>query len=181
MTWKIDYSHSTIEFVARHLMIARVRGQFDKFTGDVNLDEANPANTTVSVKVETASINTREQNRDAHLRSADFFDSENTPYLTFESRKVEVLDDNHAALTGDLTIRGTTRPITLKVEYNGRAISPWGTESAGFSASTRINRKDWGLNWNKALETGGVLVGDDVDINIELEVVKQPETELVPA
>jgi polyisoprenoid-binding protein YceI len=179
MSWNIDYSHSAVEFSARHLMIARVRGQFEKFTGEVHLDENAPQNTTVAVKVETASINTLDANRDGHLRSADFFESDKYPYMTFESRRVEVLDENHACLSGDLTIRDTVHPVNLEVEFNGTARSPWGTESAGFSARTRINRKDWGLNWNKALEAGGVLVGDDIDINIELELVKQMEA--VPA
>jgi len=146
MSWNIDYSHSAVEFSARHLMIVRVRGQFEKFTGEVHRDENAPQNTTVSVKVETASINTRDANRDEHLRSADFFESKKYPYMTFESRQVEVLGENHARLTGDLTIRDTTRLVTLEVEFNGTARSPWGIESAGFSARTRINRKDWGLN-----------------------------------
>lgn len=181
MSWKFDYSHSTVEFTARHLMISRVRGQFEKFTGEIELDEQNPAAAKVTVKIETASINTRESMRDNHLRSADFFDSANFPQMTFESRSVEVLDRSHARLTGDLTIRDITRPVTMTVEFNGKAVNPWGSEAAAFSASARINRKDWGLNWNKALETGGVLVGDDVDINIEVELVRQPETEAIPA
>ncbi len=177
MSWQIDPAHSSVQFSVRHMMITNVRGQFDRFSGTIALDEENPANTTVDVQIEAASINTREPNRDAHLRSADFLNADEYPYLTFKSKRVEVLDDTTATLVGDLTIRGVTREVVLDVEYLGQAKSPWGTISAGFHASTKINRKDWGLNWNQALETGGVLVGDQIKINIELELVKQPETE----
>ncbi|MCB0611596.1 MAG: YceI family protein, partial [Lewinella sp.] len=123
------------------------------------------------------SINTREDQRDAHLRSADFFDVDNHPQAHFRSTKVERTGDKRAKLTGDLTIRGVTKPVTLDVVYEGMAKSPWGTMSAGFSASGKLNRKDWGLNWNQALETGGVLVGEEIQLNIEVELVKQPEAE----
>jgi polyisoprenoid-binding protein YceI len=177
MSWQVDNTHTQIQFVVRHMMIAKVRGIFEKFDIQIDLDETQPENTSVKVQVETASINTREPQRDAHLRSADFFNSENTPYMTFESRKVDMLDSHHARLHGNLTIRDMTRPITIDVEYSGQAQSPWGTVSAGFSGHAVISRKDWGLTWNQALETGGVLVSDEVEINIELEVVKQREAE----
>jgi len=175
MAWTIDASHSQIQFSVRHLMISNVRGRFENFSGTVDLDEQTPANTRVDVKIETASISTRDAQRDGHLRSPDFFESEQYPFITFVSRRVEQQDAYHARLVGDLTIKDMTHEVVLDVEFNGTAKSPWGTTSAGFSAQTRINRKDWNLTWNVALETGGVLVGDDITISIELELVKQPE------
>ena len=175
MLWMIDPAHSRIEFLVRHMMISKVRGVFEQFNGSVALDEDNPANTTVEVFIDAASLNTRDERRDAHLRSADFLDAENHPHLTFRSKKVERLGENTARMTGDLTIRGVTREVVMDVEFNGIAKSPWGQESAGFTAHTAINRKDWGLTWNQALETGGVLVGDEIEINIELELIKQVE------
>jgi polyisoprenoid-binding protein YceI len=123
MSWTIDFSHSELNFKARHMMISNVRGNFDKFTGAVNFDETNPAKTTVDIKVETASINTNEEKRDAHLRSADFFDSEKFPFMIFKSQKVEVIDETNARLLGDLTIRDVTRPASLDVEYLGKAVA----------------------------------------------------------
>lgn len=176
MTWMIDPAHSAVEFKVRHMMISWVRGEFEKFDGDVVFDPARPEDTRVEIKLDASSINTGVADRDNHLRSADFFDAANHPYLTFVSRGVTVLDDTHATLTGDLTIRGASREVSLDVELVGQARSPWGQEVAGFSAWTRINRKDWGLGWNVALETGGFLVGDDIAINIELELIKQEQT-----
>lgn len=173
MSWQIDTAHSQIQFTVRHLMISKVRGSFEKFSGTVALDESAPANTTVDVQIETGSVNTREPQRDGHLRSPDFFNSEDFPLMTFKSKRVDVVDGHHAKLIGDLTIRDVTREVTLDVEYLGQAKSPWGTTSAGFTATTKINRKDWNLTWNQALETGGVLVGEEVEISIELELVKQ--------
>jgi polyisoprenoid-binding protein YceI len=161
------------------MMISNVRGQFQKVSGAVEFDETNPANTRVDVQIEVTSINTREEKRDAHLKSPDFFDAEKYPYLTFKSKRVEVQDATHARLIGDLTIRDVTKEVALDVEYNGSAKSPWGTTNAGFSAKTTIKRKEWGLNWNVALETGGWLVGDDVHIALELEIVQQPEATAV--
>ncbi len=179
MSWMIDSAHSEVNFTVRHMMISNVRGQFQKFSGTVEFDEATPANTTVDVQIDVASINTKEEKRDGHLKSPDFFDAEKYPYLTFKSKRVEVKDETHARLIGDLTIRDVTKEVSLDVEYNGSAKSPWGTTNAGFSAKTSIKRKDWGLNWNVALETGGWLVGDDIHIAIELEIIQQPEA--VPA
>ena len=181
MSWTIDSAHTEVNFTVRHMMISNVRGQFQKVNGSVEFDEAQPANTRVDVQIEAASVNTKEEKRDTHLKSPDFFAAEKYPYLTFKSKRVEVKDAQHARLIGDLTIRDVTREVALEVEYNGSAKSPWGTMSAGFSAKTSIKRKDWGLNWNVALETGGWLVGDDININIELEIVKQPEAEPVAA
>lgn len=172
-TWVIDNSHSHIQFTARHMMISKVRGRFERFTGHVEFDEQNPANSSVNVQIEAASIETKDEKRDAHLTSPDFLDAANYPTLSFVSKRIEVLDATHGRIIGDLSIRGVTREVVLEAEYNGQARAPWGTTSAGFHASTRINRKDWGLNWNVALETGGVLVGEEVQIDIELEIVKQ--------
>ena len=175
MAWAIDSAHSEINFSTRHMMISTVRGRFEKFTGTVNFDEATPARSTVDVQIEAASVNTKEAQRDGHLKGPDFFDAAKYPYLTFKSKRVDVVDSQHARLVGDLTIRDVTKQVVFDVEYAGQAKSPWGTTSAGFSAQTKINREDWGLTWNQALETGGVLVGKDINISIEVEIVKQPE------
>lgn len=181
MSWTIDTAHSEINFTVRHMMISNVRGRFERFSGVVEFDEAAPANTSVDVRIEADSINTREEQRDAHLKSPDFLDIEKYPILAFRSKRVEVIDANNAQLIGDLTIRDTTREVVLNVQYSGQAKSPWGTYSAGFSAITTISRKEWGLTWNVALETGGWLVGDEIKITLELEIVKQPEAEAVAA
>ena len=170
MSWSIDKSHTNVMFSVRHMMITKVRGSFEKVDGTVELDEQHPENTRVEINVETASLNTRDAQRDTHLRSPDFFNTEKYPLMTFKSKRVDVLDKEHAKLVGDLTIRDVTREITLDVEYNGMLKNPWGKTSAGFAATSRLNRKDWGLTWNVALETGGVLVSDDVDMTIELEL-----------
>ena len=177
MSWKIDSAHSEINFTVRHMMISNVRGRFEAFTGTVEFDQQNPANSSVDVQIEAASINTREAQRDTHLRSADFFDTETYPYLTFKSKKVEVVDDSHGRITGDLTIHGVTKEVVLDTEFNGMSQSPWGFSSAGFSATTKINRKDWGLGWNMALETGGVLVSDEIKINIDIEIIEEKVAE----
>lgn len=179
MTWTIDNAHSEINFTVRHMMISNVRGQFERFTGTVDFNEEHPAQSSVDVQIEAASINTKEAKRDEHLRSADFLAADQYPYLTFKSQRVEVVDENHGKIHGDLTIRGISRPVVLDVEYSGMAKSPWGMMSAGFTASTKISRKEWGLEWNAALETGGVLVGDEIKISIELEIIKQPEAQSV--
>lgn len=175
MAWQIDPSHSEIQFSVRHMMISTVRGRFKKFSGTVDADEQNPTAARVQVQIDAASIDTGDDKRDAHLRSPDFLNVEKYPYITFKSTRVERLDATHGKLTGDLTIRDVTKPVVLDVEYAGMAKSPWGTISAGFSAHTRINRKDWGLNWNVALETGGWLVSDEISVDIEVELVKQLE------
>ncbi len=179
MTWQIDLAHSNIFFTVRHMMISKVRGQFGTFSGTVNFDTENPENTTVDVQIDVTSINTRDEQRDGHLQSPDFFDTENFPTATFKSTKVVKEADNEGKLYGELTVRGVTKEVVLDVEYAGIAKSPWGTTSAGFSASTMLNRKDFGLSWNQALETGGVLVGEKIKLEIELELVQQEET--VPA
>ena len=181
MSWKIDPSHSEITFSIRHMMITNVRGRFEDFSGTIEFNEQNPANTLVDVQISANSINTRDPKRDGHLKSPDFLNADQYPYLTFESRKIELVDTTHARLLGDLTIREVTRPVILDVEYNGQSKSPWGATSAGFSARATLNRKEWDLTWNVSLETGGWLVGDEMNVNIELELIKQPEAEAVPA
>jgi polyisoprenoid-binding protein YceI len=163
------------------MMISKVRGSFDEFTGNIAFDPNNPEKTDVHVTIQTNSINTRSEDRDNHLRSADFFNVEQFPTMTFVGTRVIKETRTSGQLIGDLTIAGETREVALNVEYLGMAKSPWGTTSAGFNASTTINRKDWGLSWNVALETGGWLVGEKINIDIELELVKQPEAEAVAA
>lgn len=176
--WQIDPAHTEINFTVRHMMISNVRGQFERFSGTVDFNEANPAQSSVNVQIEADSINTKQEQRDNHLRSADFLNAAEHPYLIFTSKSVTQTGANTGRILGDLTIRGITREVVLDTTYAGQAKSPWGTVSAGFSATTTINRKDWNLTWNQALETGGVLVGDEIKIAIELEVVKQAETEI---
>jgi len=177
MSWQIDSAHSQIQFSVRHMMISNVRGRFENFTGVVEFNEQDPTRSSVDVQIEAASINTREAQRDGHLKSPDFLNADKYPYLTFKSKRIEKTDATHGRMIGVLTIRDITKEVVLDVEYSGQAKSPWGTTSAGFSAATKINRKDWDLTWNQALETGGVLVGDEVNVNIELEIVKQAEAQ----
>jgi polyisoprenoid-binding protein YceI len=177
MNWQIDSAHSDITFSVRHMMISKVRGRFTDFSGTVNFDEDTPTNTSVHVEINAASIDTQEEDRDNHLRSADFLDVENYPKLIFVGKEVKQTSDNEGKLIGDLTIRGVTKEVVLDVEYAGQAKSPWGTYSAGFYGSTEINRKDFGLTWNQTLETGGILVGDKIKIEIDLEIVKQTQEE----
>jgi len=177
MSWQIDPAHSQIQFTIRHMMISNVRGRFENFTGVVEFNEQDPTRSSVDVQIEAASINTREAQRDGHLKSPDFLNADKYPYLTFKSKRIEKTDATHGRMIGVLTIRDIAKEVVLDVEYSGQAKSPWGTTSAGFSATTKINRKDWGLTWNQALETGGVLVSDEVTVNIELEIVKQAEAQ----
>lgn len=179
MAWQIDNSHSDVSFAVRHLMVSTVRGRFTQFSGTIDLNEEQPTLSSVEVQIAAASIDTRDERRDGHLRSPDFLNVDQYPNLTFKSTSVEQTDESNGRIHGDLTIRDVTRPVVLEVEYSGQARSPWGTTSAGFSATTKINRRDWGLEWNQTLETGGVLVGEEVKITIELEVVKVPDQ--VPA
>ena len=181
MSWQVDKSHSHIGFSVRHMMVSKVRGQFEQFTIDVDFNEVEPARSSVYVQIDAASINTKDQQRDGHLKSPDFLDVETYPYITFNSKRIEKISDRHGRIIGDLTIRGITREVVLDVDYAGMLRNPWGMMITGASAQTRINRKDWDLTWNQALETGGVLVSEELTINIELELVKQPETELEAA
>jgi polyisoprenoid-binding protein YceI len=172
-TWKIDKSHSTVEFVVKHMMVSRVRGRFAEFEGEINLDEENLANSSVNVVVDISSIDTKDEKRDEHLRSADFFDVANYPKLTFQSTEVRPLSGDRLQVIGDLTIRGVTQREILEVERAGTATSPWGYDVIGFEATSDLNRKDYGLTWNVALETGGFVVGDNIKINLGVEAIKQ--------
>lgn len=169
-TWEIDASHSGVHFSVRHLVVAKVRGRFTAFAGTLAFDEAAPERSSVEVRIDAGSINTGVDQRDAHLRSPDFFDAEKFPALTFVSRRVERSADGFT-VTGDLTIRGVTREVVLPVEYAGHTKDPWGGERAGFAARVAIDRKDFGLTWNQLLEAGGVAVGDKVEIELEVEAV----------
>lgn len=171
-TWGFDIAHSSVNFWVRHLMVSKVHGRFTKWSGSFEFDEANPAASHVDVQIDAASIDTKEPQRDGHLRSPDFLAVEKHPNITFHSTGVESSSGEGYRLKGDLTIRGVTKPVLLEVEYAGRVKDPWGGERAGFTAKTSINRKDFGLSWNQALEAGGVVVGDKVEISIEVEAVK---------
>ena len=171
--WTVDAAHSHVGFSIKHLMIATVRGRFTQVEGTVKVDESDPTTATIDITIPTASVNTGDEKRDAHLRSADFFDAEQHPTMTFRSKRVEAAGGNSFRVVGDLTIRGVTREVVLDAELLGRAKDPWGQEKAGFEATTKIKRGDYGLTWNAALEAGGVLVGDDVKISIEAELLKQ--------
>jgi polyisoprenoid-binding protein YceI len=171
-TWTIDPAHSTVEFVAKHMMITTVKGRFAEFAGTVIADEEHLADSTVEVTMQAASLDTRSEQRDAHLRSPDFLDVEHYPEVTFRSTRISGTKDEFQ-LTGDLTIRGVTRPITLDVTFEGEGKDPWGGTRASFSAKGKFDRRDFGLTWNVALETGGILVSNEVKINIEAQVVAQ--------
>jgi polyisoprenoid-binding protein YceI len=173
-SWQIDPAHSHAEFAVRHLMISSVKGAFGDVRGTVWVDESDAKTVLVDVTIQVASIDTRQEQRDAHLRSADFFDAARFPTITFRSRLVE--GDHHDSefrLVGDLTIRDVTREVVLVVSNEGRLTDPWGAERAGFSAQGKIDRTDFGLTWNQALETGGVLVGNEVKISVEVELIRE--------
>jgi polyisoprenoid-binding protein YceI len=172
-TWAIDPVHSQVEFAVKHMMIATVRGNFTGITGTLVLDDDDLAHSSVAVEIDAATVNTRDEKRDGHLRSADFLDAERFPTLSFKSARVEPKDDDELRITGDLTIRGVTRPVVLEARYLGRGTNPWGVEVIGYEATTKIRRKDFGLEWNVALESGGFLVGDEVKVTLDIEAAKQ--------
>ena len=169
--WKLDPSHTLVEFSAKHLMITTVKGRITDVEGTIYADDNDVGNSSVDVTLKAATLDTRTEQRDNHLRSADFLDVENFPAITFKSTKI-VGDRNEFKLTGDLTIRGVTKPITLDVTFEGQTKDPWGGERIGFSATGKIDRRDFGLTWNVLLETGGLTVGNDIKINVEVEAVK---------
>ena len=171
-TFKIDKAHSEATFQVRHL-ITKVRGRFSDFEGAIQFDEANPEKSSVSFTIKTSSIDTSEADRDKHLRSADFFSVDEHPTITFTSTVVRKVSGNQFEVAGTLTIRGTSKEITIPVTYLGKAKDPWGNERAGFEAELTINRKDFGLSWNAPLEAGGFLVGDEVKINLQIQAVAQ--------
>ncbi len=170
--FNFDPVHSHVAFSVRHLMISKVNGNFRVWSGTLVVDEADHSTSAVEVEIDAASIDTREPQRDDHLRSPDFLDAANYPKITFKSTRVEKVDDENFKVTGDFTVHGVTKPVVLDVEYLGRTKDPWGGERIGFTAKTSINRKDYGLNFNMVLEGGGVMVGDKVDITLDIEAVK---------
>jgi len=172
-TWAIDPAHAELGFAVRHLMLSTVRGRFGAVSGTITVDEKQPTSAKIDVTVDVTSVDTRQEMRDNHLRSADFFDVANHPTMHFVSKRIEGDVTKTFKVVGDLTIRGTTREVTLDAKFEGRAKDPWGNDRAGFSATGKLNRHDFGLNWNQALETGGVVVGDEVKLTLDVEVVRQ--------
>lgn len=172
--WEIDPAHSEIGFKVKHLMITTVKGSFTEYSADIQSDREDFSKPYINVKIKAASVTTHDQQRDGHLRSADFFDVENHPEIIFEGTSFKNLDeDGNYELKGDLAIRGIKKRVSLKVEYLGMMKDPWGNLKAGFTITGKVNRKDWGLNWNAALEAGGVLVSDDVSINCEVQLKRE--------
>ena len=173
--WEFDAAHTGVHFKVRHLMVSYVRGDFEKFSGKIVYDEGDITKSTADITIEAASINTRVAKRDEHLRSPDFLDAAKYPTITFKSKRVEKAGDGKLKMTGDLTIRGVTKEAVLDIEGPTPPVKdPWGNTRVGGTATTKINRKDFGLTWNAALETGGVVVGDDVDISIDMEIFRKP-------
>ncbi len=171
-TYVLDASHSQLGFVARHAMVTKVRGSFNEVAGTATLDGANPSASTLSVTMQAASVDTRSEGRDAHLRSADFFDAEKYPEITFTGTDFAV-DGDVITVTGDLTIKGVSNPVTIPFEFQGAATDPFGNQRIGFEGSVVVKRKDWNLNWNAALEAGGVLVSEKVTLEFEVSAIKQ--------
>ena len=174
--WQIDSSHSGIHFSVRHMVVAKVRGQFERWTGTVLAENGDLNQATVDVVIDASSIQTGVADRDAHLKSADFFDVASYPEITFKGKQVKPVSHGRFVLVGDLTIRGMTREVELQVSDAGQVKDPWGNVRAGFSARGSIDRKEFGLTWNQVLETGGLVVGDRIEIDIEVEAVKQAQT-----
>jgi len=175
--WEIDSSHSSLHFSVRHLVIAKVRGSFERWSGTIQVPDGDFSKATVTVTIDASSINTGVADRDAHLKSPDFFDAAQYPELRFVATRVQPGSGTDIDVVGDLTIRGTTREVVLRVEQHGQAKDPWGNVRVAFTAKTSVDRKDFGLTWNQVLETGGVMVGDRVDIEAEIEAVKQVEVQ----
>ena len=171
-TYAIDPTHSRIGFVARHAMVTKVRGSFNEFEGSGYFDADDPAGSHLALTIQAASIDTRNADRDGHLRSNDFFDMETYPEITFVSTAVEQTDSDRFRVTGDLTIKGVTKPVTVGFEYTGTVVDPWGNTRIGFEGSTTVNRKDWGVNWNAALEAGRVLVSEKVTLEFEVSAIR---------
>ena len=171
--WRVDAAHTRAEFAVKHLMITTVRGHFGDVDGTVREDSADPTHSTIEVSLKVASISTGVEQRDAHLRSPDFFDADQFPSITFRSTRIVPAGDDKLQVTGDLTIKGVTKSVVLAVTEEGRGGDPWGGQRAGFSATTKIDRRDFGLNWNQALEAGGFAVGHEVKITLDIQLVRQ--------
>jgi polyisoprenoid-binding protein YceI len=170
--YTIDPAHSSAEFIVRHMVIAKVRGRFAKLSGSIEVPAGSDVPSAISAEIETSSVDTREEQRDAHLKSPDFLEADTYPTITFRATSIAGSGPDFT-VTGDLTIHGVTHSVTIKAEYEGRGKDPWGNERIGYSGHTAINRKEFGLGWNQALETGGVLVGDEVKIELNIEAIKQ--------
>lgn len=173
MAWNIDPVHSQVTFSVKHMMVSTVKGNFKVFGGKLEIDEQHPENSWVEAQADAASVDTRESNRDNHLRSADFFDAENYPTISFKSKKVEPVSNEEYRVLGDLTIHGVTKEVLFNAEYSGQVKDAYGKQRAGLTAKTAVSRKDFGLTWNAALETGGVAVSDKVNIELDLAAVKE--------
>ena len=171
-TYAIDPTHSRIGFVARHAMVTKVRGSFNEFEGSGYFDAENPASSQLQLTIKAASIDTRNADRDAHLRGNDFFDMENHPEIHFVSTAVDQIGSDGYRVTGDLTIKGVTKPVTVDFDYTGAAVDPFGNQRIGLEGKTTVNRKDWGVNWNAALEAGGVLVSEKVTLEFEVSAIR---------
>jgi|SRR5579875_2407037 len=171
--WTLDPAHTLVEFSAKHMMVTTVKGRFTGVTGTIIGDESDPASAQIDVEIDAATLATGADQRDGHLRSADFLDVEQYPTITFHSTSIQPRGDDKYHVNGDLTLHGVTKPVVLDVELNGFGVTPYGQNIVGAAATTKINRKDFGLNWNVALETGGVLVGDTIKISLEVEAIKQ--------
>jgi polyisoprenoid-binding protein YceI len=171
--WEIDSKHTALEFAVKHMMFATVKGRFAGVKGTIEIDERDPTRASVEVEIDARTIDTREEQRDAHLRSADFFDVDRYPTIRFRSVRVERIGEKQARVNGDLTIRDVTRPVVLDATFLGRGTNPWGQEVAGFHAETTINRKDFGLHWNAPLEAGGFLVGDEIKVEADVEAIRK--------
>ncbi len=167
--WTVDQAHSEIGFSVKHMMISKVKGIFASYEAQVEADENDLQNALIDFKIDVSSIDTNNSDRDNHLRSADFFDAEQHPYIIFTATDIRSKGEDEYELTGDLTIKGVTRPATFQAEYGGKATNPWGVEVVAYGVNGKINRKDFGLTWNQALETGGVLVGEDIKLNLEIQ------------
>lgn len=170
--YTIDTAHSTIGFTVRHAMVTNVKGKFNDFSGSLHLDGSDPSASTASIDVKMDSIDTGSEDRDGHLKSADFFKIDEYPTMTFRSTKAEALGDEDYRITGDLTILGTTKPLTIDLEFNGAAKDPFGNERVGFEGKAEIKRSEWGLTWNAALETGGVLISDKIKLTFDISAIK---------
>jgi polyisoprenoid-binding protein YceI len=170
-TWAVDAAHSTVEFIAKHLMVTKVRGRFSDYEATIHIADV-PEESSVDVTIQVASVSTGDEGRDGHLQGADFFDVENYPTMTFKSTGVRAVSESQWQVTGGLTIRGVTKPVTLDVEFSGVAKDPWGNDKALFEASTEVNREDWDLSWNQPLAGGGVLVSKKVKLEFEIQAAR---------